>query len=682
MIKSKLIVPKGIRFMSQWEDFSIPDYPCIIDKKIPGCGFTEYCLTNSENVILCSPRKILLKNKKEQHPNDVFYVESIFDQDETVDKDLAKKLNRGSGRIPTKAIDLYTEEEKREFLEKLKNQVIEYVNKNRFSGKPTKILVTYDSFRLVKEFIGYCIGEFRVVIDEFQSIFTDSRFKSDTELSFMYHIQDLQKVCYLSATPMIDEYLEQLDEFKNLPYFELDWESEDPCRVLKPDLKVRTCRGVNEPAYKIIKEYLEGKFESMSFRDSSGNIQTIESKEVCFFVNSVNNITGIIKHMELKPEQCNVIVADTPDNKKKLRKKLGRKWEIGKVPLFGQPHKMFTFCTRTVYLGADFYSTNARTIVLSDANIDTLSVDISLDLPQILGRQRNNENPWKNRAEFYYKSTKDGVTKEDFDNFIQCKLKKTEELLENYDVVPNKHTLAELYKRDTNATNYKFNYVAINEHSGKDMFPELNRLVLIAEQRAFDIQQIDYRDRFSVFNTLVSQNLITSGNDIKKFLEDFNTLPDFSHKMKALCDNNFSESEILAILDQIPLTYKTYYLTIGPERCRAHGYNVTDIRRECEDVKNGIIREKVREEIVREGKEEKEEKVDKEALLNHIYNTFQVGEFYSNKDVKKLLGDIYSSHGYKVSSKASELDKYFKTKRATRTVDGKQIEGVRVLEKK
>ena len=214
------------------------------------------------------------------------------------------------------------------------------------------------------------------------------------------------------------------------------------------------------------------------------------------------------------------------------------------------------------------------------------------------------------------------------------------------------------------------------------MFPELNRLVLIAEQRAFDIQQIDYRDRFSVFNTLVSQNLITSGNDIKKFLEDFNTLPDFSHKMKALCDNNFSESEILAILDQIPLTYKTYYLTIGPERCRAHGYNVTDIRRECEDVKNGIIREKVREEIVREGKEEKEEKVDKEALLNHIYNTFQVGEFYSNKDVKKLLGDIYSSHGYKVSSKASELDKYFKTKRATRTVDGKQIEGVRVLEKK
>ena len=678
MIKNKLIVPKGIRFMSEWKDFVIPDYPCIIDKKIPGCGFTEYCLTNPENVILCSPRKILLKNKKEQHPDDVFYVESIFDQDETVDKDLAKKLNRGSGKIPTKAIDLYTDEEKRLFLEKLKSQVIEYVNKNRFSRKPTKILVTYDSFRLVKEFINYCIGDFRVVIDEFQSIFTDSRFKSDTELSFMYHIQDLQKVCYLSATPMIDEYLEQLNEFKDLPYFELDWESDDPCRVLRPDLKVRACRGVNEPAYKIIKDYLDGNFESMSFRDEYGNVQTIESREVCFFVNSVNNIIGIIKHMELKPDQCNIIIADTPDNKKKLRKKLGKKWEIGKVPLNGEPHKMFTFCTRTVYLGADFYSTNARTIVLSDANIDTLSVDISLDLPQILGRQRNNENPWKNRAEFYYKSTKDGVTKEDFDNFIQCKLKKTEELLISYQEVTNKHTLAELYKRDANATNYKFNYVAINEHSGNDMFPELNRLVLIAEKRAFDIQQIDYKDRFSVFNTLVSQNLITSGNDIKKFLEDFNTLPDFSHKMKALCDNDFSENEILAILDQIPLTYKTYYLTLGSGRCRAHGYNITDIKREYEDVKNGVIREKER----KEKKEKEKEEIDKEALLNHIYSTFQIGGFYSNKDVKELLRDVYSSHGYKASPKASELDKYFKVVRARKSAEGKQIEGVRILEKK
>ena len=657
MNKSKVIVPAGIRFMSEWKDFVIPDYPCIVDKKIPGCGFTEYCLTNSENVILCSPRKLLLRNKEKQHPGEVLYVNNSLDQDETTDKDL-EKFNRSSGIVPTKLTDITPETTQKEIIESLKNLINTYSLNRSISGFPVKIIVTYDSFRIVKETLGDRMKDFRVVIDEFQSIFTDSRFKSDTELSFMNHLQDLRKVCYVSATPMIDGYLEQLDEFKNLPYIELDWESEDPCRVLKPDLKVRTCKSVNEPAYKIIKEYLDGNFESVSYRDEQGIIKIVESKEVVFFVNSVINIIGIINKCKLKPEQCNILVADTPDNKKKLKKRLGSKWEIGDIPLLGQPHKMFTFCTRTVYLGADFYSTNARTVILSDANVETLSVDISLDLPQILGRQRNNENPWKNRAEFYYKTSKRILTKDEFDKYIEYKIKKTNELLQSYQEVTNKHTLAEKYKKDTNASNYKDDYISINEHSGRDMFPELNRLVLISEQRAFDIQQIDYKDRFSVFNTLVKNGLINKGSEVSRFIEDFNTLPSFNHKIKALCESGFSEYEMSAILDQIPKTYKTYYLVLGPERCRANGYDVTRVRREYEDTI-----------------------MDKGEMKNEIYRTFEVGKTYSNKDVKNILTEIYGSYGYNKSPKANDLENYFKVARARKTVEGKQVEGIRILEK-
>ena len=31
----------------------------------------------------------------------------------------------------------------------------------------------------------------------------------------------LYRLCYVSATPMLTNYLEDLDEFKNLPYFQL-----------------------------------------------------------------------------------------------------------------------------------------------------------------------------------------------------------------------------------------------------------------------------------------------------------------------------------------------------------------------------------------------------------------------------------------------------------------------------
>ena len=67
MIKSTITVPSGIRYINQWDSFSLPTHPCIINKQITGCGFTEYCLTNQDNVILCSPRKILLENKADQH---------------------------------------------------------------------------------------------------------------------------------------------------------------------------------------------------------------------------------------------------------------------------------------------------------------------------------------------------------------------------------------------------------------------------------------------------------------------------------------------------------------------------------------------------------------------------------------------------------------------------------------
>ena len=651
-------VPKGIRFMSDWKEFSIPDYPCIIDKKIPGCGFTEYCISNNENVILCSPRKLLLENKENQHPNEVLYVRNELDQDETVDKDL-EKITRSSVMSPTSVYELTSEDKKLEILENLKNQVTDWVGLCLSQRKPIKILVTYDSFRLVKETLGEFITNFRIIIDEFQSIFTDSRFKASTELEFLYQLNGIQRVCFVSATPMIDEYLNELDEFKDLPYYEFDWVSEDPLRVLKPDLTVKTCRSVNEPAYEIIDKYLNGSFDSVSYRDTSGKIQTIYSKEAVFYVNSVSNILGIINKCGLIPEQCNLLIARTPDNEKKIKKRLGKKWEIGSIPLKGEPHKMFTFCTRTVYLGADFYSDCAKSFIFSDANIDTLAVDISLDLPQILGRQRNNCNPWKNHADFYYKSIKNAKTKEDFDKYLALKDKKTREKLENYESAPNKHTMAEDYQTISKACNYRNDYVAVNVHNGKDMIPVKNELVRIAERRAFDIQQIDYKDRFSVFNSLNKMNFISGNENVEKFMKQFEGLSQFTEKMKYLCECGLSEDEISSILDQLPTLYKTAYLVAGPVKCKALKYQKGEIVKYVDS-----------------------QKLTKSDLITEIYNSFVVGNIYSKKDIKEQLGVIYDSFKLNKTPKATDLGEYFELKECKKQIDNIRIECFKIIKRK
>ena len=85
------------------------------------------------------------------------------------------------------------------------------------------------------------------------------------------------------------------------------------------------------------------------------------------------------------------------------------------------------------------------------------------------------ENPWKNNAEFYYRTTADyrKMDAEDFQRIIKNKKRVTDNLLKAYsDSSDNsvKYDLASTYQKMAGAFNYKDDYVAvnkiINEHLG------------------------------------------------------------------------------------------------------------------------------------------------------------------------------------------------------------------------
>ena len=221
----------------------------------------------------------------------------------------------------------------------------------------------------------------------------DASFKADTELNFVSILQDCPNVTYLSATPYIEEYLNELDEFKDLPYYELKWYP-DRLQTIKIDLRKTYHLGMDID--KIVQDYLNSHFPEKV--DENGIAH--QSKEVVFYTNSVKFIISTIKRNGLTPDQVNVICADTNKNKNSL-KKIGL--ELGTAPLEGEPHKMFTFCTRTTYAGADFYSTSAMSVIVSDCSIDALSTDIRMDFPQIMGRQRLKENVFRDECIFIYK---------------------------------------------------------------------------------------------------------------------------------------------------------------------------------------------------------------------------------------------------------------------------------------
>ena len=687
MEKITINVPEKIRYISEWKEFRLPDEVCIINKQITGCGFTEFCLSldNPFNVILVSPRKILLENKEEQHKGDVFYANSGLDQIIDFEKDFTRTYTQAAKEVYK---DMPEDEATRLHMNNFIASISNYYCLCNQDKKPCKILVTYDSFRHVKAGLGEYIEDFNIVVDEFQSIFVDAKFKSSTEIEFLNFLQDLPRVAFVSATPMMDKYLNMLDEFKNLPYYELDWGALEPSRITRPELKVKVYdKSMYEHIFDIVEKYKEGKFESR-FKEVDGRIEEIQSKEAVLYVNSVKALCSIIKKNNLTLENTNVLCARNSSNEKEIRaafkesyKKLypGDKTKltfiknidsvIGSIPLEGQPHKMFTLCTRTVYLGADFYSTNARTFIFSDANVDSLTVDVSMDLEQILGRQRLDINPWKNSADLYIKLQTSKTTEEEFERELEKKKKNTEALLRSYSrsLEGDRHTLAEKYQRDARNSNYKSDYVAVNEHWGKDLVPVFNNLMLVAEKRTFEIQQIDYKDRFTIFNAFGGNTKF----DYKRTEYDvdisvFEAISKFPDKMRFLENKQIlmPKEEFENFLSLLPNEFINYIKVLGFEEIRTCGYQ--------------------RSRIIKRLSSKSSTKESMDNIKDDIINTFTVGEKYTKSFIKNKIRLIYESNGYGKTPKANDLEEYFDLKpcQITNKETGKLDNGYKIIRTK
>ena len=323
---------------------------------------------------------------------------------------------------------------------------------------------------------------------------------------------------------------------------------------------------------------------------------------------------------------------------------------------------MFTLCTRTVYLGADFYSTNARSFIFSDANINCLNVDISMDLEQILGRQRLDENPWKNRANLYVKTNFQNITEEQFRQRIVEKFERTKLLLSVFEKAEEKEkgVLLTNYEKVAKAFNYLDDYLGINCHAGKNKMPAINHLVLISEMRAFELQSQDYKDRFSVFSTIQQIGLIVSGDDatINSDLLTFNSKTTYIDKLRYLCESvKLSGKELDRFLDSIPLTYKNAYLILGPTKLKSLSYQKSKIEEEYKIIMNNQSTD--------------------DLLTKKIYHAFTVGGRYSKEYIKTKLREIYVEVGYKKTPKATDLKKWFDIRKTqvTNKVTGKRDNG-------
>ena len=628
-------VPKEYQYLSNWTDFDsiMPSGHVILNKSICGCGCTDYYLTNDLPVILVSPRKALITSKLKggRTAGKLFYFDrsSGGDVNDTI-KDMWDYLNHCGG--------------------------------NPFGGQSLvpKIMVTYDSLpHVVGALTNWnLIDRFTIVVDEFTCIFTDVKFKGSTEVNLLHQLETLSnRIVYISATPLKDAYLSVLGQFQNLPYVTLQW---DPSRVETVNVYYSKMRSPITAISQIIKDYRRcGCFQTKIIGG-----QRVDSIEAVFFLNKVEDIVRVIKNNDLKQSETSVVCAES--NEAYLKRTIG--FSIGTVPNeteYVTLNKPFTFVTKCSFEGTDFYSDCSSSYVFADCNCDSLSLDISIDLPQIAGRCRTKQNPFRNEIFYYYKQKNSDI--EGNMNLIEALKYYEAKREDSYQQIKELANVTHPGHRDRilqsqERDHYKKNYVDAIDNNDGTWTAVCNELAYVADVRAAEIKANQYQSTYQMLSFMKENGFVPINKNVEvenlfnQFVSEFNKDRNFERRMEFLvCAivNYPCLEELIEECSVIPYEYKEYYHELGPDRIKACGYIEANLKRELENVRRASM----------------------------INIQLEPDVVYSNAAIKKMIQTEYDRLGMKATAKATEITKYVPDVIPARYTDenGKKQNGYKLI---
>ena len=634
MKKITLNVPAGIKYLSEWKELwnLLPmNQHYILNKRICGCGATEAYIGSDRKVILASPRKQLLYNKYSQHLSDNLH--------------LYRYQGNREKYFESKS---YSEKDVFAFNDELSKYI-------KSGGK--KILTTYDSLRKIKEVLvadGEDLDKWTVVVDEFQAMFYDCQFKPTTEYEFGQILGAFSTVVYLSATPFLESYLDMTRQFKDMTFYELLW-PESMMQIPKVEV-IKSKKSV----FKLCSE-LTGKY-----REGKGNSTVVDgkefvAKEAVFYINDVSVIKNIIKKNGLKADEVNIICSSKSENIKKLNelsREVGEKFMIGDIPGKGEPHKMFTFCTSTVYIGADFYSTNAYSYIFANPLVKSMTVDVSVDLQQIIGRQRLDTNPFRNTATLYFNTRKSKVTEEELENSIKEKKDKTKKQIDNFNAVPNKDEQLQMMENTIRQQGHKEHYCCIIKDADNNVRIVENEILEISERRAWEVTNRIYNNDFSMYRALRVGAVVTksSGSDdpeVQRIFKEWNLDNQFPRKARLYCDLYDNFPELLEDCTFIEGKYKKYHDALGKEGFEALCWREDYIRQAIEPTPF--------------------DKLPKDQIAVKLIDALKTDKTYTKSEVKDLLQGIYKELNIAGKPSASDISEYLTCEDRTVRMKGKLI---------
>ena len=430
---------------------NLKDLPhnCIFNKVVTGCGGTTVVLQNAEDYVIAVPTTELIINKTD------ITTAGISRRDY-------------NGIRPFGLFGRFNDDTER--------NLIEYLN----SSGTKKIMCTYDKVPKLMEYIQPTNN--KLLVDEYQCLLKAYSYRQKAIDGVLDNFRAFKSFCFMSATPITPDFVP--DCLKDVPVVEADWGKNTD--TLKVDLQ-RTNKPYTMAANIISKYKLDGYYEQNGHK----------SYEAFFFINSVKDIAGILNHCHLTNDETRIICADTPENREKL---------IGyDISNSRSDNKMFTFITSKSFEGADYHSKTGLCFVVSSASNPHTQASIDTDLPQIAGRIRTPENPFRYNLVHIFNTTYKDLRL--YMTYEQMKAKTDEAL----------HTAQETVKMFNETKNEK-----VKEHLRDNIKHDLNSLYIKYDKQKDKFSVNDILPKLELYNFKVNQIVYRTGVSIRKDYEENN----------------------------------------------------------------------------------------------------------------------------------------------------------------
>ena len=493
----------------------------IFNKVVTGCGGTTVVLQNAEDYVIAVPTTELIINK--------------------TDITMAGISKRDYNGI--RPFGLFGR-----FDDAAERKLKDYLNCSGIK----KIMCTYDKVPKLMEYITPSSNE--LLVDEYQCLLKAYSYRQKAIDGVLDNFRAFKSFCFMSATPILPSFKPNcLADVKEI---QAKWD-----KKYVDTLKVEL-RQTNKPysmAANIINDYrLHGFYE----------LNGHKSTEAFFFINSVRDIASILKHCNLSNDEVRIICADNNENREKL---------IGyDISNSHSDNKMFNFITSKSFEGVDYHSETGICFVVSSSSNPHTQASIDTDIPQIAGRIRTKDNPFRNHLVHIfnttYKKLNLDMTYEQMKAKTEASIRTVYETVDFFNHAPTKaikDNLRENLKHDLNSLYMKYDKQN-DEFIINDILPKL-------ELYNFQINQEIYKNGASVARAYEEIDTDVRQDDYKKldakvnFADNKISFKDAFLKYAELINDN-PHSPALLFLEQLQPLVKVAYEKLGVEKVRSLRY--------------------------------------------------------------------------------------------------------------